>query len=101
MARWQFEHAIPSCRTEEAQFVGLFDMHGNVYEWCEDLWHSTYDGAPADGAPWLKGGYLDVRVFRGGGWRSEGGLDSASRSPSFQDTLIVERQGLRVVLRDF
>ncbi|MBI4568981.1 MAG: formylglycine-generating enzyme family protein, partial [Planctomycetes bacterium] len=46
---------------------GLYDMHGNVWEWCEDEWHDSYDGAPTDGAPWVsnKGVY---RVLRGVSW---------------------------------
>ena len=45
---------------------GLFDMHGNVWEWCEDVYHDNYQGAPTDGSAWLgEGGH---RVYRGGGW---------------------------------
>ncbi len=48
---------------------GLFDMHGNVWEWCEDDWHNSYNGAPTDGRAWVnspsRGSY---RVYRGGGW---------------------------------
>jgi formylglycine-generating enzyme required for sulfatase activity len=32
---------------------GLYDMHGNITEWCEDTWHVNYEGAPTDGRPWV------------------------------------------------
>ena len=46
---------------------GLFDMHGNVYEWCQDWHHDSYNGAPTDGSAWL-GGVQLYRVLRGGSW---------------------------------
>jgi formylglycine-generating enzyme required for sulfatase activity len=54
---------------------GLYQVHGNVYEWCEDIWNNTYEGAPADGAPWVqRRAWLRLgrsrRVIRGGGWFS-------------------------------
>jgi formylglycine-generating enzyme required for sulfatase activity len=49
---------------------GLHQMHGNVLEWCEDVWHDNYDGAPSDGAAWLQGGSAFSRVVRGGSWVS-------------------------------
>jgi formylglycine-generating enzyme required for sulfatase activity len=47
---------------------GLFDMHGNVWEWCEDWYHNSYSGAPVDGSAWLSGGKQKYRVLRGGSW---------------------------------
>ncbi len=42
-------------------------MHGNVWEWVQDKWHSNYNGAPSDGSAW-ENGDGSVRVDRGGSW---------------------------------
>ncbi|MEZ2252037.1 formylglycine-generating enzyme family protein, partial [Microcoleus sp.] len=47
---------------------GLYDMHGNVREWCSDKWHDNYSGAPTDGSSWETGG-SEYRVRRGGSGR--------------------------------
>jgi formylglycine-generating enzyme required for sulfatase activity len=47
---------------------GLFDMHGNVWEWCQDYWHASYEGAPIDGSAWRRDADEGTRVLRGGSW---------------------------------
>jgi formylglycine-generating enzyme required for sulfatase activity len=47
---------------------GLYDMHGNVFDWCQDVWHDNYQGAPTDGTAWLDGGSQNLRIRRGGSW---------------------------------
>lgn len=63
---------------------GLYDMHGNVYEWCQDVYNDNYQNAPKDGSAWLTGKDNNMKLLRGGSWilsawncRSANRLDSA------------------------
>jgi formylglycine-generating enzyme required for sulfatase activity len=51
-----------------ANAFGLCNMHGNVWERCQDNWHSNYEGAPADGSAWLSEEENAERILRGGSW---------------------------------
>ena len=50
---------------------GLYDMHGNVWEWVEDDWHDDYEGAPVSGRAWIDEPRGAFRVLRGGSWYHE------------------------------
>lgn len=76
---------------------GLHEMHGNVLEWVEDLWHKTYDQAPADGSPWTSGPLAAGRVRRGGSWYSYPRyLRSACRYRSAEQERTFDYVGFRI-----
>jgi len=67
------EETTPVGSFEVANAFGLYDMHGNVWQWCLDDWHDNYEGAPADGSAWLDDNdNLSQKrgrsVLRGGSW---------------------------------
>jgi formylglycine-generating enzyme required for sulfatase activity len=88
------------------QFVGMrranafqvYDLIGNVWEWCEDVFHLKYDGAPADGSPWMTNDELNQRVKRGGSFmtRNFDFLRCAGRGSGMADSRDVET-GFRVM----
>jgi formylglycine-generating enzyme required for sulfatase activity len=90
----QFDHERAGTRPvamKAPNAWGLYDMLGNVWEWCADTWNGSYDGAPADGSAWLNSGPGGEarRVLRGGSWFNDAqniraayrfGLDPEPRS---------------------
>ena len=88
--------------TPVGQFVanafGLYDMHGEVWEWCLDHWHNSYNGAPTDGTAWVnKDDMKTRRVRRGGSWYDgPHACRAAFRYRSFPNSL-QNSYGLRVV----
>ena len=59
---------LPAGSLNAPNAFGLYDMHGSLWEWCLDPWHSDYKGAPRDGSSWESGGNNSLRVIRGGAW---------------------------------
>ncbi|MFC0251669.1 SUMF1/EgtB/PvdO family nonheme iron enzyme [Massilia consociata] len=76
---------------------GLYDMHGNVWEWVQDVVHDNYEGAPLDGSAWETGGDAARRILRGGSWLyNPRYLRSALRN-GFSSVLSNDIVGFRVV----
>jgi formylglycine-generating enzyme required for sulfatase activity len=75
---------------------GIYDMSGNVYEWCEDVWHDDYKNAPVDGSAWVDNSSLH-RVERGGSCFGYAGYcrftDRSHDHPAFRDDDVGFRLG--------
>lgn len=65
-SRWDNKQTAPVGSFKPNRF-GLYDVHGNVYEWGADCWHDNYKSAPPDGSAWTTG-ECKYRVLRGGSW---------------------------------
>jgi formylglycine-generating enzyme required for sulfatase activity len=79
---------------------GLYDMHGNVLEWCQDVHHDNYNEAPTDGSAWEIEGDSDSneRIFRGGSWYFlPRRCRSANRNNYYSVEAIINNIGFRLV----
>lgn len=81
-----------------ANAFGLYDMHGNVWEWCLDSWHENYADAPTDGGAWQGDTEKASRVLRGGAWDSPAGECRSSERKQAASVLRMNNIGFRVVL---
>jgi formylglycine-generating enzyme required for sulfatase activity len=79
--------------------LGLYDLSGNVYEWCEDHRHENYEGAPDNGSPWLNEIQQNSsRVFRGGSWNDYAQGCRSTYRYNYHPALRILNVGFRVVL---
>ena len=81
----------------EPNGFGLYDMHGNVWEWTADCWHANYRGAPKDGSAWARPCAAPERVLRGGGWSNKADELRSSHRYSYENVRVVFF-GFRVAL---
>ncbi|HAC64860.1 MAG TPA: formylglycine-generating enzyme family protein [Cyanothece sp. UBA12306] len=76
---------------------GLYDLHGNVWEWCLDDFHRNYEGAPSDGSPWISNDNNTTKILRGGSYI----INPRVCRSAFRDSLFPRNgssnDGLRVV----
>ena len=76
---------------------GLYDMHGNLWEWCQDNWHDNYNGAPENGSAWIHNDN-PYRILRGGSWYDNpGSCRSAYRYNFLKRVDIILDIGFRLV----
>ncbi|MGF6276122.1 formylglycine-generating enzyme required for sulfatase activity [Massilia sp. UYP11] len=95
--RGEFRHGTTPADLFAPNAWGLHDMHGNVWEWVQDVVHDSYEGAPVDGSAWELGGDQVRRILRGGSWLyNPRYLRSALRN-GFSAVLSNDIVGLRVV----
>jgi formylglycine-generating enzyme required for sulfatase activity len=74
-------HGTVPAGSFEANLWGLYNVHGNAWQWTADCWHDNYNGAPVDGSAWTVTCSGGDRVARGGSWYNDpGALRAAQRS---------------------
>ena len=108
----QFEPGVANCKnctdiaaTEQPIKVGsfkpnpfgLYEMGGSVDQWVEDCWHKNYQGAPADGSPWVEG-ECPSHVIRSGSWKNDARYVRPSNRDNYDTNVRYPTHGFRVAL---
>ena len=94
------EETTPVGAFEIANNFGLYDMHGNVYEWCLDCWHDDSDGGASEDNASLSQDETQERVIRGGFWRDYPKHCRCAYRTSFEPDKQSSLIGVRVVCQE-
>jgi formylglycine-generating enzyme required for sulfatase activity len=93
-SKWDGKSAAPVGSFKPNPF-GLYDVHGNLWEWTQDCSNRSYKGAPSDGSPWLRGDCI-ARMLRGGSWNLEADYMRTTRRQSYDRDVRYYLHGFRV-----
>ena len=91
------QQTLPVGSLGVANAFGLYDMHGNVWEWCLDTWHDSYADGPDDGRSWESNGILYLKILRGGSWDSSAAECRSSSRYKMTSSMHLNYVGFRVV----
>jgi formylglycine-generating enzyme required for sulfatase activity len=92
---WDGQGPAPVGSFEPNPF-GLYDVHGNLWEWTMDCVNRSYNGAPSDGSAWLRGNCI-ARVLRGGSWKLDSDYMRTTRRNHYDRDVRYYQHGFRVV----
>ena len=95
--KWRYRQETVSVASLPPNRWGLYEMHGNVREWCQDRWHGNYQGAPTDGSAWENRSVGANRVLRGGTWGNNARDMRAASRIAFHPDYCFDIMGFRCV----
>lgn len=91
-----FSFGVDAVADKSPNAFGLYDMSGNVWEWVQDYYHDSYNGAPADGSAWTSGEKQEYRVRRGGSWNFSASYSRAAVRDFYSPGTRIDSGGLRL-----
>jgi len=91
------ERKTSTVKSFQANIFGLYDMHGNVWEWTQDCWNDNYNAAPKNGSAWQTGD-CNAGVIKGGSWLNEAKLLRSTFRAGYNRSTKANVNGFRLVI---